>query len=259
MILTGTQTEVAVEWWTTHLKYMYNISEQEAYSFAQVLRAGLDGREDTPLDTRQGLPEILVSALATTSAGDNARERMRAMMSFPNGGVLLFDGSLPYPAGARRRRSLVREEVPAWRTPVEMWPVSLLLPFTGFAVVEEWLGHCQGPEFKDGKTTDHDKMWGACLVVTCAEEEGVAGKVPSLKWEYHARFGPRQGTIDEHIVRFDSDEHETDQQKAAKRYRTKVREQKRIYVPVPFDETCDPSSYYQFPSFTRFFPNGTSV
>src|SRR5712691_5176673 len=163
-------------------------------------------------------------------------------MSFPNGGVLVCDGIHPYPENTKRRQGLIQETNAFVRSPIDVWPVSLLLPFSGTVVWEEWLGHCIGPEVRDGKTTEHDKVWAACLVATCAEEEMASGRQLCLKWAYHARYGHRRGTIDEHIIRFTCDEKETDQQKAAKRYREKVREQMKKYIAVPFDPSFDPEA-----------------
>src|SRR5260370_29971045 len=125
MILSEEQIEVAANWWSDLLAYMYNVSEQEKPEFCTTFRSCLIDRESASIDTRKGLPKELQAALAKTEVGSNAAQRLKAVMGFPNAGVLVYGGSRPYPEHDKRQRKLIQQVDAFVRTPTERWPATL--------------------------------------------------------------------------------------------------------------------------------------
>ena len=253
MSLSDAQITVALEWWAKMLAYMYALSERGVSVFRDALNEQLAGGKVGSIDARSDLPEELRAALATVGVGENARYRLRGHMCFPSGGVLICDGLSPFPETTAAKKRRLTTQLPAFvRSSIDALPVSVLLPFAGMVVWEQGIWYC-GKEYQDkqsGEKKRHDKVWAACLVTTCAEEETLSGRQPCLKWEYRVRYGPRTGSIKQEVMPFGSDEKETAQQKAATHYSRKVREQAKEYEPIEFDH-----SHYQVTSFTSFLTN----
>jgi hypothetical protein len=252
-LLTDTQIAVALDWWAARLDYMYTLAVQDLSVFRKILHEHLVGRSADSLDVRNSLPEEIIAALKPIGIGGNARQRLKAHMCFPGGGVLVCDGIAPYTesSSVKRRRLSMPFDV-FTRSSIDLLPVKILLPFSGTAVWEEAAWYCN-TDYLDKQTQEikqHNKVWAACLTATCAVADSVEGMQHCLKWEYRVRFGPRQGTLTQQVTPFEADQRETAQQKAVKHYRTKLYEQSKEYVLVPFD---DPE--YGLVSFTTFLAN----
>src|SRR5690348_9346735 len=90
--LSAAQIAAVLDWWAGRLTAMYNVCDEQVALFRATLGQVLVGRHSASIDARASLPGELQPALALVGIGDNARQRMKAHMCFPNGGVLVCDG-----------------------------------------------------------------------------------------------------------------------------------------------------------------------
>ena len=254
-LLTDKQIATALDWWTGRLDYMYTLPSQDLSAFRQILNDRLVERKADSLDGRNGLPEEINAALMAVGIGENARQRLKSHMCFPGGGVLVCDGIDPYTESSQAKRRRLNMLFAAFtRTSVDLYPVKILLPFAGTVVWEESAWYCNR-DYVDKQSNEikqHNKVWAACLTATCATAEAEDRMQHCLKWEYRVRFGPRQGTLTQQVIPFEANQQESAQQKAVKHYRTKLHEQSKEYIFIPFD---DPE--YGVASFSTFLTNAS--